>query len=165
MKMKTLAPLVLVPALTACGGYVSDLKEQRFNHIPSHTVGQLLDNRKLCEDINWADGEDDRGAETVTYRCTYRGGVEFYGERGFDLKYVQEVHHWTVVDGQFEYLGITIDFENAEGKQASYQLKSDYVYKDVFEVIVENEKEVVEYDMMRWSYMPGEEVLKNVLKL
>lgn len=90
--MKLMLKGVCLVLLTGCfGGDVDVVKKSYLEAWPGFTVGQLLDGRGHCGDVQWNNIKDDRGRSIVEYHCqlvpveqhfreTLQKSIEFYRE-------------------------------------------------------------------------------------
>ena len=65
--------------LVACtGAGVSEVKELPYSADSSYTVGQVFDNRKDCDAVEWSAKTDERDRQIVEFSCTLSGAQEFF---------------------------------------------------------------------------------------
>ena len=70
MRVFRFVPLALAVLLTGClGGDVGRVKDSKLKGWPQYTVGQLLDKRKACSNIEWESFTDTRDRKIVQYTC------------------------------------------------------------------------------------------------
>lgn len=56
--------------LAGCGSSaVSTVQESKYEQDPTFTMGQILNNREVCESVSWRTIKDDRNRTVVEYRC------------------------------------------------------------------------------------------------
>ncbi|WP_266181906.1 hypothetical protein [Dyella humicola] len=76
-KLKVAAIATICALLAGCGSSaVSAVKDMKFDLDPTFTVGQILDNRSVCESKSWKATKDDRGRTVVEYRCDLKNASE-----------------------------------------------------------------------------------------
>ncbi len=65
-----------ITLLSGCGDSPIDIvKNQHFNNFSDYTIGELLDNRGVCENVEWSENKE---SKTVLYTCTLKKGKDFY---------------------------------------------------------------------------------------
>jgi len=65
-------------ALSACGNRnIDNVKALKLDVDPSFTVGEVFDNRDVCESVSWDTAKDKRGRTIVEYRCAFKGVKDF----------------------------------------------------------------------------------------
>jgi hypothetical protein len=74
---------VAVLALVGCGNSsTSAVKELYIDNSMTMTTSQLLDNRKICEDVEWNSFEDQHKRTVVEYKCTFINTEDFLAKKG-----------------------------------------------------------------------------------
>ena len=56
--LKAALACISLAALSGCSSEIDVIREGRLELLPEYTVGQALDNRKLCESTDWSVIED-----------------------------------------------------------------------------------------------------------
>jgi hypothetical protein len=67
--MKIIMISIIVTLLCGCGSDIDTVKAAKSPINDIYTIGQLLDGRDACEDIQWEEFEDSKGANIVQYTC------------------------------------------------------------------------------------------------
>jgi len=70
--LKVALACISLAALSGCSSEIDVIREGRLELLPEYTVGQALDNRKLCESTDWSVIEDERGRDVVRYTCDFK---------------------------------------------------------------------------------------------
>ena len=70
--LKAALACISLAALSGCSSEIDVIREGRLELLPEYTVGQALDNRKLCESTDWSVIEDERGRDVVRYTCDFK---------------------------------------------------------------------------------------------
>ncbi len=70
--LKAALASISLAALSGCSSEIDVIREGRLELLPEYTVGQALDNRKLCESTDWSVIEDERGRDVVRYTCDFK---------------------------------------------------------------------------------------------
>lgn len=70
--LKAALACISLAALSGCSSEIDVIREGRLELLPEYTVGQALDNRKLCESTDWSIIEDERGRDVVRYTCDFK---------------------------------------------------------------------------------------------
>lgn len=69
-------------ALVGCGdSSTSAVKELYVDDSMTMTTSQLLDNRKICEDVTWNNFEDQHKRTVVEYKCTFINTTDFLAKK------------------------------------------------------------------------------------
>ena len=78
MNIKAISILTLTIMLSACGSDpVSIVKDSYLPIDETLSIEQAFSNRKVCENIDWEEFEDDRGRIVVNYSCEIKIGSYF----------------------------------------------------------------------------------------
>lgn len=77
--------------LAGCGSKeIQSVKNAPVYEHPSYTYGQLLDNRKICADVEWSKFKDDHQRLIVQYDCTYKyNKVPYLNHKNFMVRMAQ----------------------------------------------------------------------------
>lgn len=92
--------------LAGCGNNaVNAVQESKFEQDPTFTIGQVLNNRKVCESVSWRAIKDDRNRTVVEYRCELKSSGELL--RSTAKTYVNEedqsfAAYLAVLDGNLQ---------------------------------------------------------------
>ncbi len=64
--------------LSGCGdGHIESLKASPTPYFESYSIGQLFDNRDVCNSVSWSEYEGERGEVVIEYKCEFKGVKEY----------------------------------------------------------------------------------------
>lgn len=76
---KSILPLVLSSLLAGCGDDSVNLVQDSYTYLnETLTIGQALNNRSICQKVDWSNFEDDKGRTIVEYKCYLNGAAEYF---------------------------------------------------------------------------------------
>lgn len=162
MKKRFFLLTLILPMLTACGD-VSDVQGSLFPEQTVYSIGEVLNDRKICEDVNWTEQEDDRGKTIVIYQCEYKGAKAYYTEKGLDVDGVQEYHQWTMTDGGPVHLASGLLFWTPEGKSYTRNFSGRWAIKELFETALENKAQTFSDITGLGSYVASPDIIRRGL--
>lgn len=101
MKLRNIATLtVACIGLAACGSSsISKVKSSQIGNGQAFTVGQALDNRKVCAATSWGTHKDERSREIVEYRCELKDAPTYFKTQTTEWLASNEQHYKEVADG------------------------------------------------------------------
>lgn len=68
--------LIAVLGLSGCdNSQINKVKSQHFDGVNNFNIGDILDNRGVCSNIEWRENEKDK---SVQYKCTLKKGKDFF---------------------------------------------------------------------------------------
>lgn len=76
-KKKAWIPSMISLSLMGCGSPTSIVKDSYIDDERQMTTSQLLDNRKICSNIEWNNIEDKNKRKIVEYKCTFVDTKDF----------------------------------------------------------------------------------------
>ncbi len=87
---KTFRIITVSFILSACSDNNIDLvKNGKFNFGDDFSIGDLLDNRSVCSNIEWIENKE---SNSILYSCTLKKGNEFFS---FDESYANKLRNET----------------------------------------------------------------------
>lgn len=123
--LKKIIFFISITLLSACGDSpIDDVKKQHFDNFSDYTIGELLDNRGVCANIEWS---EDKENKTVLYTCTLNKGTNFYN---FNDDYANNLRQAKKQEGLAFYAKRTTDIiEDSKQKLTSIKEQNAIIDK------------------------------------
>jgi len=123
MQLRNIATLaVACIGLAACGSSsISKVKSSPISNGQAFTVGQALDNRKVCAATSWHTHKDERNREIVEYRCELKDATTYFKAQTTAWLASNEQHFKDVADsydGKLQQMKSEVDEAKARLAQA-----------------------------------------------
>lgn len=96
--IKTAIPATIVLGLAGCGDNTIDaVKNEYIDSQQTTTLGQILDNRRLCDSVEWQSLTDSMDRDVVEYTCFIKGVKDVQEtHRAESMKYAQESRDYSI---------------------------------------------------------------------
>ncbi|QNK01516.1 hypothetical protein [Dyella telluris] len=123
MELRHIATLtVACIGLAACGSSsINKVKSSPISNGQAFTVGQALDNRKVCAATSWDTHKDERNREIVEYRCELKDATTYFKTQTTEWLASNEQHVKDVADvydGKLQQMKAEVDEAKARLAQA-----------------------------------------------
>ena len=80
--IKNILPVTILFMLSGCGNpSTTAVKDLYIDDAMTMTTSQLLDNRRICEDVQWSNFEDRHKRTVVEYKCTFINTADFLAKK------------------------------------------------------------------------------------
>ncbi|WP_345870035.1 hypothetical protein [Shewanella algae] len=80
--IKNILPVTILFMLSGCGNSsTTAVKDLYIDDAMTMTTSQLLDNRRICEDVQWSNFEDRHKRTVVEYKCTFVNTADFLAKK------------------------------------------------------------------------------------
>lgn len=124
--MKTAIPATIVLGLAGCGGDTIDaVKNEYIDSQKTTTLGQILDNRRLCDSVKWQSSTDSMDRDIVEYTCFIKGVNDVQeAHRAESIKHSQESREYSIASD-------TKLLKEAESEASRISLNSAAIKKEL----------------------------------